>query len=108
MFAPAHGNGPVQLTKLWTRIRVEADLPEGIGLHGLRHSLASHMAMQGAQASQIMTALGHRNLATSQKYIHWASEARQAIAEQAASVALAGLAASSGSGVAEVARIKGK
>jgi integrase len=108
VFAPAHGQGPVQLTKLWTKIRVEAALPEGIGLHGLRHSLASHMAMQGAQASQIMTALGHRNLSTSQKYVHWAQEARQAIAEQAASVALAGLAASNGAHEAEIVRIKGK
>ncbi len=66
------------------------------------------MAMQGAQASQIMTALGHRNISTSQKYVHWAWEARQALAEKAASVALAGLAASSGNTVAEITRIKGK
>jgi integrase len=35
-----------------------------IGLHGLRHSLASHMAMGGAQAAEIMTQLGHRQLST--------------------------------------------
>jgi hypothetical protein len=50
-----------------------------------------------------MTALGHRNLATSQKYIHWAQDARQAIAEKAASVALAGMA---GGGAADVVRMK--
>ncbi|TIR21785.1 MAG: DUF4102 domain-containing protein [Mesorhizobium sp.] len=94
VFRPAKGDGPVALNKPWHSIRAAAKLPTGIGLHGLRHSLASHMAMQGAQASEIMTALGHRNLATSQKYIHWAKEARQAIAETAASVALAGMAAS--------------
>ena len=71
-------------------------MPEGIGLHGLRHSLASHMAMQGAQASEIMTALGHSNLATSQKYVHWATDARQAIAEKAAAIALAGMAGGKG------------
>jgi integrase len=105
IFAPARGAGPVQLGKPWRAIRAEAELPEGIGLHGLRHSLASHMAMQGAQASEIMTALGHRNLATSQKYIHWAQDARQEIAEKAASVALAGMA---GGKVADVVRLKGK
>ena len=65
VFAPSRGAGPVQLSKPWRAVRAEAELPDGIGLHGLRHSLASHMAMQGAQASEIMTVLGHRNLATS-------------------------------------------
>ncbi len=91
VFAPSRGAGPLVLSKPWRGVREEAELPEGIGLHGLRHSLASHMAMQGAQASEIMTALGHRNLATSQKYIHWAADARQAIAERAAATALAGM-----------------
>jgi len=102
VFKPAKGKGPLELNKPWHTIRAAAKLPAGIGLHGLRHSLASHMAMQGAQASAIMTALGHRNLATSQKYVHWAQEARQAIAETAASVVLAGMAASVGKPEAEV------
>jgi integrase len=94
VFAPAHGDGTITLSKIWTKIRTAAELPVGIGLHGLRHSLASHMAMAGAQASEIMTALGHRNISTSQKYVHWAQEARQTVAEKAASVALAGMAVS--------------
>ena len=96
VFAPTHGKGPLALTKMWNRVRVEAELPEGIGLHGLRHTLASHMAMAGAQASEIMTALGHRNLATSERYVHWAKDARQAIAEKAAAVALAGMGSAAG------------
>ncbi|KQZ29155.1 hypothetical protein ASD50_18360 [Mesorhizobium sp. Root552] len=107
VFPPAGGEGPADLSKPWRKVRVEAKLPEGIGLHGLRHSLASHLAMSGAQASEIMTALGHRNLATSQKYVHWAQEARQAIAEKAASVALAGMAASTNHDTAEVVPLKG-
>ena len=106
VFAPAKGEGPLNLSKPWTKIRAEAELPDGIGLHALRHSLASHMAMQGAQANQIMTVLGHRNITTSQKYVHWASEARQTLAESAASVALAGLAASTGNARAEVVSVK--
>ncbi len=95
VFQPAKGDGPVVLSKVWTKVREEAGLPEGIGLHGLRHSLASHMAMQGAQASEIMTALGHRSITTSAKYVHWAQDARQAVAEKAAAVALAGMAGAS-------------
>ena len=110
VFAPSRGAGPVQLSKPWRAIREEAGLPDGIGLHGLRHSLASHMAMTGAQASEIMTVLGHRSLATSQKYIPWAADARQAIAEKAAAVALAGMAGGKGGtkDVAEVVEIRGR
>jgi hypothetical protein len=42
------------------------------------------MAMQGAQAAEIMTALGHHQLVTAQKYIHWAQDARTQLAEKAA------------------------
>ena len=42
------------------------------------------MAMQGAQAAEIMAALGHRKLSTSQRYIHYAEDARAALAERAA------------------------
>jgi integrase len=107
VFGTARGNGPVSLTKPWRAIRAEAELPHGIGLHGLRHSLATHMAVAGAQASEIMTALGHKNLATSQKYIHWAGDARQAIAEKGAAVALAGLAGAASGRGAEVVPLKG-
>ncbi|MEW8322190.1 MAG: site-specific integrase [Candidatus Thiodiazotropha taylori] len=85
VFSPAKGEGPINLSKPWRKIRVEAKLPEGIGLHGLRHSLASHMAMEGAQAAEIMTALGHRQLSTAQRYVHWAKDQRSKLAEKAAS-----------------------
>lgn len=84
VFAPAKGDGPPNLSHPWRKIRIEAGLPETIGLHGLRHSLASHMAMGGAEAAEIMTALGHRQLSTAQKYIHWAQDGRAALAERAA------------------------
>jgi integrase len=96
VFAPSYGAGPIQLSKSWRKIRAEAELPTGIGLHGLRHSLASHMAMGGAAAAEIMAVLGHTQLSTSQKYVHWAQDARQGLAERAASVAIAGMAAASG------------
>jgi site-specific recombinase XerD len=92
VLTPAHGGRALSLGKAWRRVRAEAKLPRGIGLHGLRHSLASHLAMGDAQAAEIMTALGHRQLSTTARYIHFAQDARQALAEKAASVALAGLA----------------
>ncbi len=83
VFRPAKGNGAITLSGVWRKVREEANLPEGIGLHGLRHSLASHMAMNGAEAAEIMAAMGHRQLGTAQRYVHWAQDARVALAERA-------------------------
>jgi integrase len=108
VFRAAKGTGPIVLSNSWRKIRAEAELPEGIGLHGLRHSAASHMAMAGAQAAEIMQAMGHRNMSTAQKYVHWAQDARQAVAEKAASVALAGMAQAKGEAPAEVVALRGR
>lgn len=84
VFCPARGGKRMDLTKPWQAVREAANLPAGIGLHGLRHSLASHMAMDGSEAAEIMTALGHRDITTSQHYVHWARDKRQELAERAA------------------------
>jgi integrase len=91
VFAPARGDGAIALSKAWRKVRKEAELPPALGLHGLRHSIASHLAMSGAQAPEIMTAMGHRQLSTVQRYIHFANTAREALAERAASVPLSGM-----------------
>jgi len=98
VFAPARGDGAMSLSKAWRKVRKEAKLPETLGLHGLRHSIASHLAMGGAQAAEIMIAMGHRQLSTAQRYIHFAEARRQTLAERAASVALAGLASTTEGG----------
>jgi integrase len=90
------GGGPVMLAKPWRTIRGEAGLREGVGLHGLRHSIATWLAVGGAQAPEIMASLGHRQMSTTQRYIHFADKARAALAERAAAPALAGMAAASG------------
>jgi hypothetical protein len=70
-------------------------LTEGHRLAWAALSLASHMAMGGAQAAEIMTALGHGQLSTAQRYVHWAQDSRQGLAERAATSILAGMAAAS-------------
>ena len=91
VFRPAKGKGGISLTKPWQEVREEAQLPEDIGLHGLRHSVGSHMAMNGSSLNEIMEVLGHRQASTSMRYIHFAEKARSTLAERAASVAVAGL-----------------
>lgn len=106
VFAPSRGSGALALSRVWNKVRHEAELPDGIGLHGLRHSVGSHMAMAGAQAAEIMQQLGHHQLSTTSRYIHWAENARQGLAEKAAATALAGMAAAKGSG--KVVKLKGR
>ncbi len=107
VFKPAKGEGAINLSAPWRKIRTEAELPEGIGLHGLRHSVASHLAMAGAGAAEIMAAVGHRQMSTTTRYIHWAEQQRSKLAEKAAAVAVAGMATVSGDDGAVVAPIKG-
>ena len=75
---------PISLGKAWASIRDKAGVPRAVTLHTLRHSLASHMAMAGAEAAELMTLLGHTQLSTTSRYLHAAADARTAIAQRAA------------------------
>jgi integrase len=108
VFSPSNGVRPISLAVPWRTIRVEAGLPQGIGLHGLRHSLATLLAIGGAQAAEIMTSLGHRQMSTTTRYIHFADKARAALAERAAAPALAGMAAATGAPNADVIALPGR
>ena len=105
VFPPASGAGPINLSKPWRKIRAKAGLDPAIGLHGLRHSLATQMAVSGAQAGQIMAVMGHRDLATSQKYIHIAQQETKKMAEDAAAGITAALV---GKKPGKVVKLKGK
>lgn len=91
-YAPSRkgAEGRLDVSVPWRKIREEANLPAGIGLHGLRHSLASHMAMRGAQEAKLKEQLGHKQSRTVQRYIHWANDARTLLAEEASAVVLGG------------------
>jgi integrase len=92
VFQPMKGNGGfISLQKPWATVWSEAKLPEGLTMHGLRHSVGSHMAMDGASLAEIMQVLGHQQTKTAMRYIHFADQARNSLAERAASVALAGM-----------------
>ena len=59
----------VGVGKFWHRVRAEADLC-GVRLHDLRHSYASMSIAQGETVLTIGRLLGHRDPATTLKYIH--------------------------------------
>ncbi|WP_083971623.1 tyrosine-type recombinase/integrase [Actinoplanes awajinensis] len=53
-------------------------VPRGAQLHALRHTFATRLAEDGANASEIMRLLGHASLATSQNYIEVTAEQQRA------------------------------
>lgn len=108
VFRPAKGSGCITLSRPWIEVHKAAGLPEGLGLHALRHSLASHLAMDGASSAELMAVLGHKQISTTLRYVHFAEQAKSALAERAASTALAGLADSLNQPKAEVVPLRSK
>ncbi|MBP1627381.1 MAG: phage integrase family protein [Holophagaceae bacterium] len=62
--------------KMWQVIRVEAKCAD-IRLHDLRHSFASVALAEGLELAQIGQLLGHRSVASTQRYAHLLEEAAQ-------------------------------
>jgi site-specific recombinase XerD len=50
------------------RVARKAKVPHGV--HRLRHTFCSHLAMRGAPARAIQELAGHQDLATTQRYMH--------------------------------------
>ena len=91
VFEPYRGKGPLELSKPWRMVRKDAKLPERAGLHSLRHSIATRWALIGAGAPQLAALLGHAQVSTVERYIHFATNAHRALAEQAAAAVLVGV-----------------
>ncbi|MGK5681525.1 tyrosine-type recombinase/integrase [Actinoplanes sp. URMC 104] len=62
----------------YRRAGVNDRVPRGAQLHALRHTFATRLAEDGANASEIMRLLGHASLATSQNYIEVTAEQQRA------------------------------
>ena len=50
----------------------KANIDKNIGLHTLRHSIATHLLQQGMALEQIALFLGHKSLESTQIYTHCA------------------------------------
>jgi site-specific recombinase XerD len=64
---------------LYTRVKVlldRAGIHKQIGLHGLRHSIATHLLQAGMPLEEIAKFLGHKSLESTQIYTHIAQVLR--------------------------------
>jgi integrase/recombinase XerC len=76
----------------YRRAGVTDRVPRGAQLHALRHTFATRLAEDGANASEIMRLLGHASLTTSQNYIEvTAAQQRAAVRANRTNRALKGM-----------------
>jgi len=57
------------------KLKEKASITQQIGLHTLRHSIATHLLQQGMKLSDISRFLGHQSIETTQIYTHVSYEA---------------------------------
>lgn len=68
-------NMSTQITgRMWQRIRVKASLQHHITLHGLRHSIATHLVQGGMPLESVQQFLGHNTLDATQIYVRMSHE----------------------------------
>ena len=80
------------VSSCYRRAGVSDRVPRGAQLHALRHTFATRLAEDGANASEIMRLLGHASLTTSQAYIEvTAAQQRAAVRSLRTNRALRGL-----------------
>jgi integrase len=77
--SPAGGPPSYRTLRRWfQRVRRKAGVTgHGEGVHVLRHTFCSHLAMRGAPAKAIQELAGHIHLSTTQRYMHLSPQARE-------------------------------
>ena len=68
----------------WYALLRRAGLPKGTRIHDLRHTFGSHGHMRGLSQRQIADMLGHRDMATTARYLHGLQDGRAEAVETVA------------------------
>lgn len=74
LVADRDGTAPTPMT-IWRWVRASAraaDIDKPLSPHWLRHTFGTLTAVGGANVFQIQEAMGHAQITTSQRYVHWA------------------------------------
>jgi len=74
IFPSQDGAQPADITCAWKEAVKKANLTN-IRFHDLRHTAASHLAMNGASTLEIAAILGHKTLAMVKRYSHFSDSA---------------------------------
>ena len=69
---------PTSLQKAFTQAKRQAGVTKVGGIHGLRHAYATHQLAAGLQVERLQRLMGHANIQTTLRYVHWVPSARRA------------------------------
>lgn len=68
---PAAPLGVTAIQKAYTRARAEAGVDKAGGIHSLRHAYATHQLEAGLPVHRLQRLLGHKDLHSTLRYVHW-------------------------------------
>ena len=69
-FISVFGNRMNEFYQRLEQMRLRAEISKNVTLHGLRHSIATHLLQSGMDIEEIAKFLGHSSLASTQIYTH--------------------------------------
>jgi site-specific recombinase XerD len=73
-FLSQNGNRMNEFYQRLEQMRRRAEIDKNVTLHGLRHSIATHLLQSGMDIEEIARFLGHSSLASTQIYTHIVNE----------------------------------
>ena len=73
-FISVFGNRMNEFYQRLEQMRLRAEISKNVTLHGLRHSIATHLLQSGMDIEEIAKFLGHSSLASTQIYTHITNE----------------------------------
>jgi integrase len=74
--------GVTSVQKLYTDAKRRAGVRKAGGIHGLRHAYATHQLEAGLPIHRLQRQLGHSNLSSTLRYVHWVADYREGTEEQ--------------------------
>ncbi|MDA3835307.1 MAG: site-specific integrase [Spirochaetales bacterium] len=81
LFTGHNPKAPIGLTsvqKYFTKTKREAAITKVGGIHSLRHAFASHQLAAGMPLHQLKELLGHTDLKSTERYLHWCPQTASA------------------------------
>jgi integrase len=68
---------PTSIQKTYTKAKARAGISKIGGIHALRHAYATHQLEAGLPVHRLQRLLGHRDLHSTLRYVHWVPDYRE-------------------------------
>jgi site-specific recombinase XerD len=75
--APGTALCPTSVQKTYTKAKARAGISKLGGIHALRHAYATHQLEAGLPVHRLQRLLGHRDIHSTLRYVHWVPDYRE-------------------------------